>query len=249
MRTLEVTPRGVVATLLVLAVAVVCVRLGIWQLDRLEQRRARNARLQSRLEAPAVALTRAPGDSAGWLHRRIMIAGKLDNDRSIVLPGRAFRGAPGAHVLTPVLLPDGSALLADRGWLPAADGASVDLSALPRDSLAGDTALVLPFPGQERRLGSTTDTADAARDTAFRRVWYASDERRLRAQFPYRLGAVHVRLLATDGAPALPAREPPPALDEGPHLGYAIQWFSFAIIAVTGWLIIVLKQRKSRASR
>jgi cytochrome oxidase assembly protein ShyY1 len=45
-------------------------------------------------------------------------------------------------------------------------------------------------------------------------------------------------VIVLDGDPAshgrIPPRVPPPPLDEGPHKSYAIQWFSFAIIAVVG---------------
>jgi surfeit locus 1 family protein len=39
------------------------------------------------------------------------------------------------------------------------------------------------------------------------------------------------------------ARLPPPALDEGPHLSYAIQWFSFAAIALIGGAAVAVRNR------
>ena len=37
-----------------------------------------------------------------------------------------------------------------------------------------------------------------------------------------------------------------PALDDGPHRGYAIQWFSFAAIAIVGALAVVRRERRDR---
>jgi cytochrome oxidase assembly protein ShyY1 len=37
-----------------------------------------------------------------------------------------------------------------------------------------------------------------------------------------------------------------PALDEGPHLSYAIQWFFFAAVAVVGAGYVVAQGRKGR---
>jgi len=34
---------------------------------------------------------------------------------------------------------------------------------------------------------------------------------------------------------------PLPELDEGPHLSYAIQWFTFSALAVIGWVLVVRK--------
>lgn len=245
MRPLTISIRGLLATLLIFALVALCIRLGFWQLDRLQQRRSRNAQVHARMSAAPVELTRVPSDSTGWLYRRVLVRGSFDDARSIILPGRAHQGAPGAHVVTPVALQTGQAVLVDRGWVPAADGATVDLARLPHVPDVADTALVLPFPGQERQLGTSDGaTRTGARVSAFRRVWFAMDEAALRAQFPYGLGAIHVRLLPATSSVALPVREPAPELTEGPHLGYAIQWFSFALIGAVGWLVVYLRSTK-----
>lgn len=44
-------------------------------------------------------------------------------------------------------------------------------------------------------------------------------------------------------ARGLPRRWPSPALDNGPHLSYAVQWFSFAIIALVGTAVLIRKGR------
>lgn len=251
-RPLSLTTRGIVATLVLFAVAATCVRLGFWQLDRMRQRRALNAALKSRLTAPPVALETTPLDTAGWLFRRVSVSGRLDNERTIVLPGRSYRGAPGVHVLTPLLLPEagGAAVLVDRGWVPAADGATVDLDALVADSPVSATGLVLPFPGREARLGQPTEASTpSAPPAGFRRVWFSMDEKALRQQFPYALGEVLVQLLPAEDAGTLPVRLAAPDLDPGPHLGYAIQWFSFAVIGLIGWMVLVMKGTGRSTSR
>jgi cytochrome oxidase assembly protein ShyY1 len=41
--------------------------------------------------------------------------------------------------------------------------------------------------------------------------------------------------------------EPPP-LGAGTHLGYALQWFSFALIGLTGWIVLLLRSRAGPAA-
>jgi surfeit locus 1 family protein len=238
-RTLSITPRGVLGTALVVLVATACVWLGFWQLDRRGQRALRNAGIAARMAEPPVELTRSPRDTSAWLYRRVRIAGSPDAGRAIVLPGRLYRGSPGAHVLAPVPIGPRDAVLVDFGWVPAADGATVDLEALDLGRPLDAVGLVLPFPGEESGARTTTLTSEAAGE--FRRVWFAMDTEALRRQFPYELGAAHLQLLPADSAPRLPVRQPAPELDAGPHLGYAIQWFSFATIAIVGWMVIVAK--------
>jgi surfeit locus 1 family protein len=236
---LSFTVSGIIGTLVVLLVAVVCVRLGIWQLDRLEQRRERNMQMQARLAEPPLLLDAAPSDTAGHGFRRVHVSGELDNERSIALAGRSFRGAPGVHLLTPLRLSDGSAVLVNRGWVPSPDGASIDVQQFSEEARIEAAGMVLPLPG-------ATDTlreSPSANTDEFQRVWFRVHPQVLHRQFPYPLADFQVQLLPTPTSAGLPRRLPPPELDEGPHLGYAIQWFSFATIAVIGWLALVLKRK------
>jgi surfeit locus 1 family protein len=56
-----------------------------------------------------------------------------------------------------------------------------------------------------------------------------------------------VQLLPGDGTGRLPPgliRWPAPELDEGPHLSYTVQWFSFAVIILGGTLLLLRKQAR-----
>lgn len=236
--------RGIVGTALAFAVALICLRLGFWQLSRRAERAERNAILEERLLQEPVPLEGLPRDSAGLLYRRVTVNGLFDSRRSIVLPGRALRGTPGVHVLTPLMLHEGAAVLVNRGWLPSPDAATVDLSGLPETGKVLIDGLAVPFPGTERPGSVTRPAADEpARTDTFRQVWYTPDEAALRAQFPYALGAVLVQALPSETAPSFPERLEVPPLDPGPHLGYAVQWFSFAAIAIAGWFLVLMKSR------
>ncbi|HUF49332.1 MAG TPA: SURF1 family protein [Longimicrobiales bacterium] len=244
-RAITITPAGIAATIIIATVIIVFVRLGSWQLDRLQERRALNARIEARLQAPPLHDATALHDTAGLHYRIISLHGRLDNDRSIILPGRSLRGVPGVHLLTPLLLAERTdAVLVNRGWIASADAASVDLSRLQLRDTAAVRGLVLPFPSPAASLA----LRDSVRSTAeFRRVWFTIDERALRAQFPYDLLPATVQELPDAAAPAgSPIRLEPPPLNDGSHLGYALQWFSFALIALVGWIAIVLRSRAPR---
>ena len=232
-RTLQITPAGVAGSILAIAVVLICIRLGFWQLDRLEQRRDLNAALESRMTEPPLALDRVPRDTAGLTWRRVEASGTWDHARSVVLAGRSQHGVPGVHLVTPLLVGDGGALLVIRGWLPSPDAATVDLA--PYDSAGPITVRGIISP-----LGGSGEPA--APDTvAFRSRWYGPDLRRLPGQYPYAVAPLLVRSQSTP-AGGYPAPLPALELDEGPHLGYAFQWFSFAAIALIGWLVLVARR-------
>ena len=54
--------------------------------------------------------------------------------------------------------------------------------------------------------------------------------------------------MADSGAAPLVRPLPPPALDAGPHLGYALQWFSFALVAIVGYTLVLRHQARKGES-
>lgn len=237
--TLRLTWSGVLGSLAAIAVALVCIRLGIWQLHRLHERRRVNAAVEARMDEPPVTLGRIPTDTTGLLFRRIRVSGPVDASHSLVIAGRSFEGAPGVHLVTPIRI-GGGAILVNRGWLPSPDASTVDL--LPYDTAVAMAVVGLALPFDPRDDGA--DYSGPPDSAGFRRVWYGY-EAAMRGQIPYPTATFYLQALPdappdprTVGPASLPARLPPPALSEGPHLSYAIQWFSFATITLIGWVLL-----------
>ncbi len=106
-------------TLAVIALDLLFLRLGVWQLQRLSERRVANARIVARTEQPALSLTDAPLDPAEADLRRAVVAGIYDPAHEIVLRNRTYNELPGVHVLTPLRIAGSdAAVLVDRGWIP-----------------------------------------------------------------------------------------------------------------------------------
>ena len=230
---LSITRAGILGTIIVLVVALVCVRLGFWQLSRLRQRQARNAALEQRTRATPIPFSQIT-DTSGITFTRVLVEGTYDHDHTIVLANRSLRGVPGVYVLTPVRSPSGnSAVIVNRGWSPAADGATINLDSLRSPATIRLEGIALPFPGYPNR----TAAADS-----FRPLHFQIDPESVQRELGYRILPILVQALPDGSPPGFPARLRPPPADNGPHLGYAIQWFSFAIIAIGGWLALVMKR-------
>ena len=211
--------------LLFIGIALLCARLGFWQVERLRDRKAANAAVAEARLSPAVDLTTAERVTDVRSGQAVAARGTYDFEHEVVVMGRVLGGTPGVHVLTPLRL-EGSerAVLVNRGFVPAPDAFSVELDSLREPGPVGVAGVAQPF-------APTGDRSPPSRRTgpiAVSRVHYGS----LRDLFPYPLLPVIVRQDTAAGLPALPQRLPPDPLDEGPHLGYAIQWFAFATIAL-----------------
>ena len=227
-------------------VGLACIRLGFWQLDRLAERRAVNATIRAELERPEVSLPEDLGRVPRLEHRRAVARGVFDSSQEVYLTSRAQGGIPGVHVVTPLRLADGGpALLVDRGWI-----SDTDYRGLASETWAvgGPTEVRgLLFPSQpEPSIAFLADRIPAAGEPPLHE-WRALSIEGIRRQVPYPVLDVYL----AQQSPALEPGAPQPSaeldLGEGPHLGYAIQWFAFAAIALGGGAIWMLRSSKPRS--
>src|SRR5207247_263910 len=117
---MRIDRRDRVGLVVALLVAAICVRLGVWQLDRLHERRQRNALLLAARARPPLEIDGSlPADSAR--DRRLVARGVYDYAHERLWHGRSYEGVPGVDLVTPLRLAGGAAVLVDRGWAPSPD--------------------------------------------------------------------------------------------------------------------------------
>ena len=224
-----------------LAAAAVCVRLGFWQLSRLREKRALNAALRASERAPALVVRGEPPPAAQALGRPLQISGRYDEGHQFLLSGRFHDGEPGVEVVTP-LRPEQSAtaILVNRGWLPADDAAT----ARPQDHPEpGMRSVRGPAEGIRRGAGGPPPRAlpgDSV--TLWSLRWLDADSIARRLSYP--VADFVVRETPGPGVPGLPRRSAPPLHDEMMHLGYAIQWFLISFVILGGTAALARTRRR-----
>ena len=224
----------ILAGILAAGAAIVCIRLGFWQLDRHKQRAAQNAVIEQRLgENPIDALLDLTPDSHEY--RRARAEGVFDYSREVIEQGRVVNGVPAVYIVTPLVTQNGGILLIERGYAASPDARGVDVATLREaDSVVVEGVLV--------RLDGGTLPSDTTWPIYVRRA----DPAVLQLLFEAPLQSLVLR--RTVMPPELPrgmGAVPLPTLTGGPHLSYAVQWFLFATIAVVGPLVAsgVFKRR------
>lgn len=220
--------RGMLFFGLTALLASVFLRLGWWQVTRLQARRADNAHALAARAAEPVGL-----DSIGAIiafdNRRVDLTGQYDHAAVVVLRGQSEQGVPGVRILTPLRLAGrDDAVLVQRGFVTSGDARSVELSALREEGLLRVRGIAFAIPAQ----------AGEPLEESGQLTWRRVDLPAMGARLPYPLLPFVVLQLPDSSLPQLPRRDDPPLLDDGPHLSYAVQWFSFAVTAlVVGGLI------------
>jgi len=225
-------PKWIAFHLLVVVGIIVMINLGFWQLRRLDERQAFNARIEARYDEPAVplddVLTPATDpDDVEWLP--VSTSGTYLPDEVILVVNRYQNGRAGVNTVVPLELDDGRILLVNRGFVPQ----TFDIPPVPATEVDVTGRL---RSTQERRLGQLSDPAEGELEEVQR-----LDLDRLAPQFDGDLVPMYIDLV--ESSPPEPDGVPEPViapdLSEGKHLSYAVQWFIFSIAVAVGWVLAV----------
>ncbi|MEU5938615.1 SURF1 family protein [Micromonospora sp. NPDC047548] len=246
------TPRWLGILALTLAAAAVMVLLGNWQLNRYEQRTAVNERidagsrgtpapLRDALPAPAGgagSVGPAPAERAEW--SRVTATGRYDASNVVLVRGRTVDSKVGFEVLAPLVLADGTAVLVDRGWVPAAPGGAMAMPQVPALP-SGDVTVVGRVHPTETG-GSGVDRRDGRLET--RRVTVD----KLARELPYPVHGAY--LLLDEQTPANdPAFSAVPIghTNNWQNFGYIVQWWLFAAMTLFGYGWVARREARRAA--
>ena len=246
------TPKWIVRHVAVVLLCAAMVVAMLWQLSRLQDKKAYARLVEARQEEPAapvadlVPIGAADGAVDDVLYRRATAEGRYLADQTVVVENRTFNGAPGGWVLTPLELAPGEAVLVNRGFIGFnRDGEIV--APPPPTGVVRVQGLVQP--GQHRGSFGARDP-EAGRLAVVARV----DLDRIDAQVPEQLLPAYLQRVTSspeeppvaEGTPELVPLDPPD-LGEGPHLSYAVQWAIFTSIAAGGYVLLLRRVAKDQA--
>lgn len=223
----------------------VTARMGVWQLDRAQQKLDLQAAMQNASQRPPLSTVELASDpqtaKAQW-YRPIKLRGQWLPERTLYLDNRQMRGHPGFFVLTPLKLEAGDAVMVQRGWLPRDAQDRTHLK--PIVTAEGDVELVgriAPPPSRlvalgEEGTGAIRQNVDLSTESA-------------RMGLALRPLSV-VQLPSADNAVDGLLRDwPLPAVDVQKHYGYAAQWFAMcALLAGLFLWFQLLKPQRDTSS-
>lgn len=236
------SPVWIVGILIVVITVVAFVNLGMWQLRRLDERRALNATVESRMAEDPVdlelLLSTVGTDPKDLEYRRVTAAGTYNVQHEILLQARTLNGVSGHNVVTPLAV-QGMSLAVNRGWVPIdAQGPPVP-DALPPAGIVG-VAGILRVSEERGPTGAIED------DGSYRKIGRL-DLDLLAPQWGPAVIPLYLQLESQDPSQdQYPSPLPPPEIGEGSHLSYAIQWFIFAAVAAIGFPILVITTARRR---
>ncbi|HEX7394409.1 MAG TPA: SURF1 family protein [Anaerolineaceae bacterium] len=238
--------RWILSGLLVLVLVGVMIRLGFWQLDRLAERRALNARINTQITAPVLNLNlELPVNQLFDMeYRSVVVSGFYDFSQEVILRNQVHDDKLGYAVITPLKIQGSSySVMVERGWIPGEE-AQPDLRVkFAEPGLVQVNGLLRRSQSQGTFMGATEPTlapGQTRQDT-----WTMINLESMQQQVKLTLLPVYIQQAPDSAWTVMPYRSINlPDLSEGPHLGYAIQWFIFSTIVGVGYPIYVRRRLK-----
>ena len=226
----------VIALLMVLGM----LRLGVWQLDRAEQKRELVAQLESLSQQAAVPISELfSGDETVSLRfRRVMLKGQYLQDTNFYVDNQVVNGRVGYQIFTPFQL-EGSArlVMVARGWVSVGES---------RESLpdivtnSGQVILAGRLNAPPAKPPLWSDKYSASDGNVWQYLPMAEVAGLLRAKvYP-----LVVELAASDSNDDQALVRKWPEIDDqqvAKHLGYAFQWFAMAFAFFIACLVLVFR--------
>lgn len=234
-----ISPRWIALHVLIGALVALMVNLGFWQLNRLDERKALNARVTEQISAPVadfadVVTPTVDVDAVEW--RLVRVQGTYVTDEMVLIVNRSQNGSAGRDVVMPLVLADGRKVLVNRGFIPLTED-------IPESPSGQVTVVGHLRPSQKRSALGAIDPTDGTL-AEMQRI----DIARIDQQTAGTLEHMYVQLVESSPAETRLSVVPLPELTNGPHLSYAFQWFFFSAVAVFGWIFVV-RRKISEASR
>ena len=112
--------RRLVAGAAALAMIIMTVSLGNWQLRRADEKAAMQAARDQAAAAGPLELSDGSGNSDGLIGRNLRVVGVFDDDHTIFIDNRAHNGVAGFHVVAPMRIAGSDrVVMIMRGWAPS----------------------------------------------------------------------------------------------------------------------------------
>jgi surfeit locus 1 family protein len=221
-----------------------CLKLGMWQWHKAEQKQAITLALtDGKLNVvELLAQGKLDEENIEALHTRtVKLTGHYLGEQSFFLDNQVEQGQAGFHVLTPFLLNDGhTVILVNRGWVAGFS----DHQQLPVVETNPAEQTVAGMLWHQKKTGFQLGKQDAT----WNKVQQVIDFEYLQQQLPYPL--LPHAILKLDPAVAQDGfvrHWDVPAGQVEKHLSYAYQWFGFALASILIGVYQMLEKRQEES--
>lgn len=201
--------------LFIIASTVTLVYLGIWQVQRLQWKNKLIKQIEQAQQLPPLHIL--PVDLTGLEYHKVVLTGVFKHENALNMIGRQRGNFPGYFIVTPFeLKDDGRVVLVNRGFSPSG-----------KESKPEGVQIVegIIRPAREKRFF-------APENLPTRNIWFYEDISAMSAATGLPLSPLIIEQTGKEKNGEFPIVGDGRINLQNDHLGYAITWFSTAIIGL-----------------
>jgi surfeit locus 1 family protein len=216
-----------IPVLFIIAAEIVLIGLGGWQVERLAWKNNLISAIEkAQAEAPLTGLSK---DISALEYRNVELKGHFSNEKTLREVGGKQDEKPGFFLLTPFTLGDGSTILVNRGFAPEGKAP---------DAKGAQTVKGVLRPLRIRKLFFLPDNQPE------KNIWISEDINAMSAKTGVTLLPLIIEATGPHEKNIYPIPSDGKIVLRNDHLGYAITWFSLALI---GMVLFGIYYREKRA--
>ncbi len=239
--------------MLVIGGIALSIRLGFWQISRYNTNKGFEDHLTA-MESASTLLISGVGGSEELLnmeYRPVQASGTYDYSRQVAVRNQFWMQPWGQDIgfilLTPLLLPDGSAVIVDRGWIPLANNTTASwrqFEDTPGPAVANGIIRLTTVP----EVGGVPNPTLAPGEDHLD-FWNYVDLPALQKQYPYPILPFYIELAPDPSFTGMPYRALPQLNLSGSdtNAGYAGMWFIFSLLLFCGYPVYLKKQTQAQS--
>lgn len=214
------------------ALIVATVALGNWQTRRAEEKTELSRRLDEAARGPVIRVPAAHAAADTFEHRRVAARGQYLGFATLFLDNKIHAGVAGYDVVTPLRLEGSDVyLLVDRGWTPAGDRRTLPDVRTPPGTVDIEGLGAVP-PKRIMELAPESRTGPLRENLVIER----EREHLGIALQPF------VMLQTSPADDGLVRQWERPDTNVARHRSYALQWYSFAALAVIFYVLVCTRR-------
>lgn len=224
-----------------LLVLIICVplfiKLGLWQYNKAQLKQEIQTSYNASLDNEALSLPARLDNLDEWKYKKVKIKGHYETEYQILLDNQVEDSRGGFHVLTPLKI-EGSNdyVLVNRGWV-AGGATHTDIPEFTTPEEAVEIVGLVWVPSKKIfTLESKTEKSK------WNPIWQHMDLERYQKSVAINVLPVVIKLDSKSNAGGFVRNWQLPAEKIATNMGYAYQWFGFAIASILIFLYTSIKK-------
>jgi surfeit locus 1 family protein len=225
-------------------ILIVCIptfiKLGLWQLNKAHLKQNIQDSYNQSLDNAALNLPEKLENFDAWNYKKVKVSGTYHTQYQILLDNQVEQSRGGFHVITPLkIVGRDEYVLINRGWIAGSENHNI----LPELTTPEGKVEVIGLVWLPSKKIFTLESA--AQKSKWQSVWQNMDMQRYQNSVPIKVLPVVIKLDPQSNAGGFVRNWQLPAEKIATNMGYAYQWFGFAIASILIFLFTSIKKVNS----